>query len=274
MATGNNEIQQLKHDLKLIFYLNDHYFSYSIFNTVNNCFEKIKKHKIRHGKHEFHNQISDIINLDDDLKLKYKTTLGAIDNGTSTFIPNVLFDKKNIKQYIEHTYGQTNDTYQCVQQQFANCYAIFTINNNLLLSLNQHFDNLTIKSSGSLLVDYVINLSQKTASQLFAQINRNNFHIILIANGEFEFYNQFHFDNDDDFIYYFMNCLNILGIESSKLTMDIMSDLDKKEPLFEKLREYMIINFINRPDRFLYNDEIIQTASHKHHNLFSQLICE
>ena len=64
METGNNDIHTVKHNLKLIFYLSDDHFAYAIFNTSNHCFEKIKTHKIQHGKHEFHNQISNIIELE------------------------------------------------------------------------------------------------------------------------------------------------------------------------------------------------------------------
>ena len=271
---NNNEIQEVSQDLKLIFNISEDCFTYTIFNTIKNCFEKIKNHKIDSNADRLNIEIEHITNTDPYLRKKYSKTLGTLTTKFSTFIPEVLFDKKNIQKYIDCTHGEIDEEYRYVKQKFLNCYDVFTVNNNLLSSLKNHFQNLDLKSSSSVFVDYAINLSLKKSHETIIQVNKNHFHIIYITNGEFKFHNLFYFKNTSDFIYYLMNCLQTLGLKSNELELSITSELEKTNILFETLKKYININFMDRPSIFLYQDSIMQKTPHKHHNLFSQLICE
>jgi len=261
-------------DIKLIFHLNNHSFSYSIFNTIHNCFEKLQTHVFTHDKYALHHHVEKTIEMDGNLNNNYLTTLGVVDTHPSTFIPEALFDKKNLNQYVNLTYGKSQTTTQYIKQKFVNCYCVFSINNDLLLSLKSRFHNLNIRSTSSIFVDYSITLSKENNQELFAQIHQNYFHITLISYGNFKFYNKFYFDNTDDFIYYFINCIQTLKIKSNELEIYITSELEQNDPILEKLQEYLKIRFINRPSTFLYKDTILKSAPYKNHNLFSQLICE
>ena len=275
MEIGNsNEIKDVSQDLKLIFNISEHCFEYAIFNTIKNCFEKITSHKINRNKNILTTEIENIINIDSYLQKKYSKTLGTLNTRFSTFIPEVLFDETNINNYINNTHGTIDEEYKYVKQKFINCYEVFTVNPHLLSSLKTHFKNLELKSSSSVFVDYAINLNLKNTRKILIQVNKDHFHIILISDGIFKFHNLFNFKNTNEFIYHVMNCMQTLGIKSNDLELYITSELDKTHTLFETLKKYVNINFMHRPSIFLYQDSIMQTSPHKHHNLFSQLICE
>ena len=276
MEIGNNEITKLIDNLKLIFYLDYNHFSYSIFNIHNNCFEKIKNYTIDVDKNRFSEEIQNIIKTDSDLCQKYKTIIGSIDIKPCTFIPEILFDKTNINDYLNFT-SKINKNETCIynKQQFADCYSIFPINNTLLSILQCNFNKLKIKNTGSVFVDYALNLSDKNNTEIFTQINEKDFHIALIKQSQFIFYNKFTFNNVADFVYHFMNCIRILDIDILKVKINFMSNLEKKNMLFDKIKKYVkTISFITRPREFLYQNDIVEDSEHKHHNLFSQLICE
>ena len=262
-------------DLKLIVHLDSHSFSYSIFNTNNNCFEKVKRYSIEYDERKFLQDVKIILNTDPDIQKTYKTTLCVVDSETSTFIPEVLFDEKKINNYLNFT-SQQDSSYEAkyIKQQFSDCYSIFNINKQLASLLASKFNSIKIKNTGSLLVDYAISLEQLEAYQILTQVNKNNFHIILIQNGKFKFYNKFQFNTSEDFLYYFMNCIYTLSIPSNNRKIWMMSEFDTNHKLFEKLKEYTKVSFIQRPANFLYGNNIMEKASHKYHNLFSQLICE
>ena len=275
MEIGNNhEIKEVSQDLKLIFNISEHCFEYAIFNTIKNCFEKITSHEIDPNTNILNAEIKNIINIDPYLQKNYSKTLGTLNTKFSTFIPEVLFDDTNMNHYIKNTHGTIDEEYQYVKQKFTNCYAVFTVDHNLISCLKTHFKNLELKSASSVFVDYGINLNLKNPQQILIQVNKNQFHIVLISNGTFKFHNLFHFKNTNDFIYHVMNCLQTLGMESNDLELHITSELEKTNILFEILKKYVHINFMDRPSIFLYQDSIMQTPSHTHHNLFSQLICE
>ena len=275
MEIGNsNEIKEVSQDLKLVFNVSKHCFKYAIYNSIKNCFEKIKNHQIDTNADVLSAEIEKIINIDPDLRKNYAKILGTLNNKFSTFIPEVLFDNKNINKYIDYTYGTIDEECQFVKQKFTNCYEVFTIDANLVSLLKTHFKNLDLKSSSSVFVDYAINLNLKTTQNILIQVNENHFHIILISNGKFQFHNLFYFKNSNDFIYYLMNCLQTLGIKGNNIELHVTSELEKTNTLFEILKKYVKIHFMDRPSIFLYQDNIMQTSPHKHHNLFSQLICE
>jgi len=262
-------------DLKLIIHLDSHAFSYSIFNTNNNCFEKVNTYSIEYDKKKFLKDVAIILNTDSDIQQTYKTTLCVIDSETSTFIPEVLFDEKKINNYLHFTSEKDSSCEaKYIKQQFSDCYSIFNINKQLVSLLTSKLNSIKIKNTGSLLVDYAISLKQLASYQILTQVNKNNFHIILIQNGKFKFYNKFRFHTAEDFLYYFMNCIYTLSIPSNNRKIWIMSEFDTNHKLFEKLKKYTKVSFIERPENFLYGDSIMEKASHKYHNLFSQLICE
>ena len=90
----------MTNNLKLIFYLDYNRFTYSIFNTLNNCFEKITTHKINVHNLNLANQIQHIIETSSDFNKEDFQTLGAIDINSSTLIPDLFFDEKELNNYI------------------------------------------------------------------------------------------------------------------------------------------------------------------------------
>ncbi len=275
MEIGNsNEIKDVHQDLKLIFNISEYSFEYTIFNTIQNRFEKITSYKIDTDQNILAAEIENIIDIDPYLKKKYSKTLGALKTKFSTFIPEVLFDDTSINNYIDNTHGTIDEEYKYVKQKFINCFEVFTVDPNLLSLLQTNFKNLDLKSSSSIFVDYAINLNLQKTRKILVQVNKDHFHIVLISDGIFKFHNLFHFKNTNDFIYHIMNCIQTLEIKPNNLELYITSELEKTHVLFEKLKKYININFMDRPSIFLYQDRIMQTSTHKHHNLFSQLICE
>ena len=272
MVTGNNLNKIRVNDLKLILYLDRNTFSYTIFNTQNNCFEHIQSHLINNNTED---QIRHTIESDINLDSQYTQTLCVIDSDASTFIPEALFDKTNVDNYLHFVSDlNENDETKYVKQQFADCYSIFTINKDLLACIESKFESIKLKSTASLIVDYALSFTQLHENQILTQVNKEHFHITLIQNGEFIFYNKFNFETTTDFIYYFMNCMQNLSVPANNRKISIISDLDQDDLLFEKLKKYTQIVFVKRPEKFLYNNAIIEKSTHKNHNLFSQLICE
>tara|TARA_B100001250_G_scaffold270070_1_gene233055 strand:+ start:732 stop:1550 length:819 start_codon:yes stop_codon:yes gene_type:complete len=272
MVTGNKFNKELSDHLKLILYLDQHCFSYSIFDNARNCFQKMKHYIIQNNNH---NVIRELIETDSNLEKKYQKTLCVIDVNSSTFIPEPLFDSTNINHYLE-LISNKDKSYECkyVKQQFLDAYSVFKINKNLLALIESKFQPISLKSTASIVVDYALSLRQLKKNQILAQVNSNNFHITLIQDGKFIFYNKFHFETKEDFLYYFMNCIYTLSIPSKNSRILIMSNLNKDDVLFEKLMKYARIEFVERPENFLYENAIIEQDSHKYHNLFSQVICE
>ena len=275
MATGNNEMNKTIDNSTLVFHLNQDLFTYSTFNTYTNTFQTIKSYQID-SETNYEDNIENIIKNDTTLKLKHTKTLGTIISEQSTFIPDLFFNKKHLHNYLH--FNQTvnnNNDYLYTKQQFVNCYSVFTINNKLENILDNSFNKLKLKTFDSVFVDYAVHLNTKNKTEIFTYITKNNLFITLIKNKKFIFFNQFHFNNNDEFLYYFINCLEVLKINALTTTINIMSSLEKNHTIFNILKKYIKkIHFTKRPNKFLYGDTIMSKNEHLNHNLFSQIICE
>lgn len=273
MEIGNKNVVE---NLKLIFHLDYSSLTYSIFNTNGNCFEKIKAHNFNATKHSIIDNIQHIINQDSQLSKKYNGCLGTVDIGAGTFIPESLFEKSDINHYLNFTSKiDPNNTCLYTKQNFSNCYSIFQINKRLYEILKQKFNSVKLKHSSSLLVDYFLHVSKGNNPQLFTTITNNSFHIMLIQNQKFIFYNKFEFSTDDEFLYHFLNSIKVLELNTKKTPLYINSNLEKDHVLFKRLTRHIShFEFMKRPTKFLYNNEIMEIADQKNHYLFGQLICE
>ena len=274
MATGNNEIEQeTNSNLKLAFYIDSHNFSYIIFNIVKQSFEKIKHIVIDSNTDFTYRQVREILNTEIDLTKKYQKVLGSIDVTQSSLIPEPLFNENYLENYLDLI---TSKKARCInkytKQKFTNCYTIFTIEKELDALFQNQYPQINLKPTSSIFLDYALNTHHAEKLKLFTQINQKHFHIIFIENGNLKFYNKFQFESTNDFIYYLMNCVNILDLKSESL--NITTNLEKTNIIFNELKKYIKIRFLERPPNFLYKTNVIDEPIYKNHNLFSQFICE
>ena len=84
-------------DLTLIFHLSPYHFSYLIINSEKNYITNNKTYAISDTKEStITKQLDNIIQKDILLQVKYTKTLGGLDLGHQTLIPDILFDQEKI----------------------------------------------------------------------------------------------------------------------------------------------------------------------------------
>ena len=274
MGIGNNDINIQKRELTLIFHLNSNKFTYCLFNKKTNQFVFIDTIYFN-SLNDLETEITNIFNSERYLNTPFEITKGSICTSVNTFIPNVLFDEKYVEKYIKFNTNLAKDD-KCLfnKQVFSEFYSVFSIKSSLLKKLNKLTFNLTLKHTASIFVDYAISLSQKQKSYIFCQINNGNFHIAYINKSKLLFYNEFQYVSSDDFIYYFLNCLNVLELNQNMTDIILMSCLDSSNNVFKSIKKYLPnTRFINRPNKFNYSNNIHEMSEHKYHDIFSQLIC-
>lgn len=271
MATGNSQINK-DHHIKFILYIDNFSLTYSTFNLTKKCFESIERHTLE-------NDSQNLISLIDKLlptnatRHKYTDTLVAINQAQSIFIPEQLYDDKNISNYIN--LNKTFENYLITKQKFTNCYSISSIDQKIEKFLKKKFQTINIKSFPSVLVDYSIYRSKKNNNEIFVYLEKDKFNIVYLQDKQFIFHNQFLFECQNDFLYFFTNCLHVLNIDQQKTCVNIISNLVKKHSYFNLMKDYIQnIIFLNKPDNFLYSQQLLDFQDYQNHHIFSQIICE
>ncbi len=263
-------------DLTLIFHLSLYEFSYLIINTKKNYITKTQTYQLADSSIEtITNQIEDIVKNDTQLHAIFHKTLGTIDIGNTTLIPDSLFDQNYKHEYFNLTNTYLKDEVMYERLKFSPCFALFTLNNKIYKKLSSLFKKAIIKNTGSVLIDYSLYLSKKNEKELFLHIDKSIFHIIITDDKKLIFYNKYNFKTTNDFIYYLINCINVLGIDSEDIKIKIMTNKDISDPIFGKTKKYINkLIFLAKDVKFTYDHSIKNQADHMHHNLLSQIICE
>jgi len=271
MATGNSQINK-DHHLKFILYIDNLSLTCSTFNLSKKCFESIQRYTLEYDTQKLITKINQLFQTNEHNQ-QYSNALVAINLTQSTFIPEQLFDEKNISNYI--TINHSFDNYLITRQKFANCYSLSSIDRKIEKFLKKKFKKITIKSFPSVLVDYAIYKSQKNKNEIFIHLEQNKFNIVYLENKQFIFHNQFAFEHQNDLLYFFTNCLHVLNIDQQNTSIKIISNLIKKHTYFNLLSDYMQnIIFLNKPDNFLYSQQLLDFQDYQNHHIFSQIICE
>ena len=271
MATGNSQINK-DHHIKFILYIDNFSLTCSTFNLSKKCFESIERHS-------FENYSQKLISLIDQLfptnasSHQYSNALVTINQAQSIFIPEQLYDEKNISNYIN--LNKSFENYLITKQKFTNCYSISSIDQKIEKSLKKKFKEINIKSFPSVLVDYSIYRSKKNENEVFIYLEKDRFNIVYLKDKQFIFHNRFLFECQNDFLYFFTNCLHVLNIDQQKTSVNIISNLVKKNSYFDLMNDYIQnIIFLNRPDNFLYSQQLLDFQDYQNHHIFSQIICE
>ena len=69
-------------------------------------------------------------------------------------------------------------------------------------------------------------------------------------------------------------CTSIVYIFVFSLILPNLTKLFPSQMIFNELKKYIKIRFLERPPNFLYKSNVIDEPIYKNHNLFSQFICE
>ena len=169
MVTGNRQINK-DHHIKLILYIDNFSLTCSTFNLSKKCFESIEKHYIENDSHK-------LISLIDQLfptnaaNHQYSNILVAVNQAQCIFIPEQLYDEKNISNYIN--LNKSFENYLITKQKFTNCYSISSIDQKIEKFLKKKFQTINIKSFPSVLVDYSIYRSKKNNNEIFVYLEKD-----------------------------------------------------------------------------------------------------
>ncbi len=271
MATGNSQINK-NHHIKFILYIDNFSLTCSTFNLSKKCFESIERHSLKNDSQKLISLIDQLLPAN-TISHQYSNTLVAINQTQSIFIPEQLYDEKNINNYIN--LNKSSENYLITKQKFTNCYSISSIDQKIEKFLKKKFIKINIKSFPSVLVDYSIYRSKKNKNEVFIYLEKDRFNIVYLQDKQFIFHNQFSFECQNDFLYFFTNCLHVLNIDQQKTSVNIISNLVKKHSCFDLMNDYIQnIIFLNKPDNFLYSQQLLDFHDYQNHHIFSQIICE
>ena len=215
-------------------------------------------------KSEFENK-SEFIDAFDEVNIIH-------DNSYVTIVPNDIYDEAQKADYLKfNTKILSTDFIATDDCSCINTKAVYipyiNINNYLLDS----FDSINYYHFATPFVQSVM-LKKSRENEVFANVNSHQFHLLVIKENRFIFYNVFEYSSNEDFLYYLLFTLEQLKMNNDELHINISGTLKKESELYELIYTYIRhVNFFETPKDLIFNENIDDSEISKNNILLHSL---
>lgn len=187
-------------------------------------------------------------------------------------VPENLWDEKNGHDFLE--FSHTVEPYDRIrtddlpQLKSKNVYAM---NSELLVMLQEHFENVTIHHSTTSLMEVLLKENRfYNDTRIFANIQQSRVELIVLEKGKLLLFNYFDFQTPEDFIFYILFTCQQLDLNPEILNFYFLGEIEKKSPLFDITYKYIRnVYFGRRPNTYSYSYKFAFFPSHFYYNMFS-----
>ncbi len=184
--------------------------------------------------------IQQIFLKDIDLQHVFKSVLVIHHNNLVSFVPNALLDKENLKNYIQfNNKVLPNDffAYDSIKNhEMASVYIPYVNVNNFFIDL---FGSFTYRHAASILVEKLLNTYVNKEVQVFVNVTKNNYELIVTKNRKLLFYNTFSYQTKADFIYYLLFTAEQLELDVEQFPLYFLGEITVKDEIYCITYEYI-----------------------------------
>ena len=160
-------------------------------------------------------------------------------NNLHTIVPQALFDKNNIKNYLKFNNSLLqNDEYLYDTVKINECINIFVPIKFNISNLQQHSKKVTQKHYTTNLINEVYTIEKNnTNSNLYLNINNSKIDIILVSDNQLKFINTFDYSTNEDIVYYVLFCFEQLNLNPENSPVVIAGDFN--ESIYDMIFKYI-----------------------------------
>lgn len=162
-------------------------------------------------------------------------------NTKSTLVPSVLFNKKNLIDYVKYNSEVSGDNLfsydDVLNKSIKNAYVSSSeINNYIFKKFGsfEHFHYTTL-----LINEFEKHVNSDFNFNFFLNIVDKKLDLICFEKSSFIFYNSFDFSNDEDVLFYALFCFKQLKIDPEKVFMSCSGVINLKSSLYFLLYKYV-----------------------------------
>ncbi|PID93666.1 MAG: hypothetical protein CSA95_07085 [Bacteroidetes bacterium] len=117
--------------------------------------------------------------------------------------------------------------------------------------------------------------SDQSSTQLFVQVNKNSFDLILFRQKELQFLNTFPYKTAEDFLYFLLLTMKTLSLDTETQKVTLLGAIASDAILTQKIANYIRhIQFITKSPYDHFSETFNQVEEHLFFNLLNQKNCE
>lgn len=200
----------------------------------------------------------------------------ALVDSLYTTVPIALFDPQKIGDYLSFNHTSVDLEEYEMNYNFIDSLklvVVYAAPKLVLELLNEHFQNVSIYHYSLPLLEGVF--LEKAESKLHLNIHDRRFDVIYKKENQLQFFNSFHYQSVEDFIYFLLYVMEQLQLDRETTKVEVSGEFEKNAPLYQTLYQYIReINIGKRPSSVNYSQRLNELPVHHYSSLFSQYLCE
>ena len=227
-------------------------YSYCIVDTVREKCVAIKNKNFDNieGVDTFYKNVEDFLKNDSFLNKFYKSVDFIFQSSKSTLVPNSLFDRQKLKSYFEFNQdlGELEEIHYNKLQR-TESMNIFSIPSAITTLMVNQFPELRFYHQSSIFIDNTIRKAKGVENLVAVMVNKEFFDIAVCESGKLFLYNNYHYNNNNDFVYHILNVYQQLKIKPAEVGLYLSGDIAEDDKRVELLLKYIReINFVKITD--------------------------
>ena len=154
-------------------------------------------------------------------------------------MPETLFDETNIADYLKFNNKILPSdfiSYDQLSNGTVNVYVPLVNINNYIYDT---FGAFTYKHYSTLFIEHLINLKAGLDSNMFVDVDENQFEIAVLKEQKLIFYNTFSYSTKEDFIYYILFTAEQLQMNPETFPLVFSGLIDEDSELYEIAYKYV-----------------------------------
>ena len=184
-------------------------------------------------------QVQDIVEKDDQLSNKFKTTRISYSSPTATLAPLSYLKKNRLDEITKLNFGEQKglSTLNHLLSPFQD-EIIFTLPENLKAYIENQFPDSKITHE---CLPFIWNACNSVHADNFLSvlIRKDYFWMMYVEKNRLSFFNSISYQNDDDILYYILNMASKLTIDVEKTPIFMEGMTSKKSAIYHRIRQYI-----------------------------------
>lgn len=212
------------------------------------------------------------------LLLPYNKTFVALDFPNPLLVPETIYTDSTKEALYKYNYYPQRNTKLfsdvLINNQAVLIYPMAEVINGNILEL---FPNAIVKHQSSCLLEQIKQhlLHNSDSTQVFIQVNKSSFDLIVYKSQRLTFFNSFRYNSLEDFLYFLLYAIKNLDFDPNTQPVSLLGNVEKNSAMVSQLLKYIRnVNYVDTKlnTDFSYIFEEIDT--HQFFNLFNLKNCE
>lgn len=203
-------------------------------------------------------------NSEEPLNQDFNDIIVVFKNNLSTMVPKSLFDKDCLADYLKFNNKILSTDFIAFDAiESLDSMVVYVPYININNFLYDRFGSFTYKHHTTILLEELIKLGKHTLKpKMFVYVNKFDFDVVIIEEGQLILYNNFEYNTKEDFIYYILFTSEQLGLNPETFELELLGEIDIDDELYQVVYKYVRnVSLGKRQDTYEFSNQSIPKSS-------------